>query len=151
MRKSFTTALLVTMLGCGHGGSPPNATSSAQPADTIYTGSDIVTVNDAQPIAEAVAVAVKDGKILVVGTRAEVETAHKGAATNVVDLRGRTLTPGFVDGHAHFLGFGSQAVGAVPGDAPVPIHREGDRLRIDIGADLVDSVDTILHLTGSGG
>ncbi len=56
--------------------------------------------------------AVKDGKIVAVGARAEVEKTHKGAATRVVDLAGRTLVPGFVDGHAHFLGFGSQAVGA---------------------------------------
>ena len=69
-----------------------------------------MTVNDAQPTAEAVAV--KDGKIVAVGTRAEVEKAHKGTTTKAVDLRGRTLAPGFVDGHAHFLGFGSQAVGA---------------------------------------
>ena len=48
----------------------------ADAADTIYTGGDIVTVNDAQPTAEALAV--KDGKILAVGTRAEVEQAHKG-------------------------------------------------------------------------
>jgi hypothetical protein len=81
-----------------------------QAADAIYTGGDIVTVNDAQPTAEAVAV--KDGRILAVGTRAEVEAAHKGAATRVVELAGRTLVPGFVDGHAHVLGFGSQAVAA---------------------------------------
>jgi predicted amidohydrolase YtcJ len=79
-------------------------------ADTLYVGGDIITVNDAQPTAEAVAV--KDGKILAVGSRAEIEKAHKDAATQIVDLDGRTLAPGFVDGHAHFLGFGSQAVGA---------------------------------------
>jgi predicted amidohydrolase YtcJ len=89
----------------------PAATAVAgQAADTIYMGGDIVTVNDAQPTAEAVAV--KDGKILAVGARAAVEAAHKGAATRVVDLAGRTLVPGFVDAHAHLSGFGSQAVAA---------------------------------------
>ncbi|WP_148595284.1 amidohydrolase [Aquisphaera giovannonii] len=82
----------------------------AQVADTIYTGGPIVTVNDAQPTAEAVAV--KDGKVLGVGSRAEFQGTHQGPATEVVDLAGKTLLPGFVDGHAHFLGFGSQAVGA---------------------------------------
>ncbi len=43
----------------------PDCASRAQVADTIYTGGDIVTVNDRQPAAEAVAV--KDGKILAVG------------------------------------------------------------------------------------
>lgn len=81
-----------------------------QAADAIYFGGDIVTVNDAQPTAEAVAV--KDGKILAVGARADVEKAHKGATTTSIDLAGRTLVPGFVDGHAHLLGFGAQAVGA---------------------------------------
>ena len=51
-------------------------------ADTIYTGGDIVTVNDARPAAEAVAV--KDGKILAVGSRADIERANRGPATTVV-------------------------------------------------------------------
>src|SRR5690606_20888963 len=76
----------------------------------IYTGGDIVTVNDAQPTAEAVAV--KDGRILAVGARADLEAAHKGPATRVVDLAGRTLVPGFVDAHAHIMSFGAQGVGA---------------------------------------
>ena len=41
-------------------------------------------MNDAQPTAEAVAV--KDGKILAVGSRADIEKAHKSAATQFVDL-----------------------------------------------------------------
>ena len=47
-----------------------------QVADTIYTGGDIVTVNDKQPSAEAVAV--KDGKILAVGARAAIERPTRG-------------------------------------------------------------------------
>ena len=93
---------------------PVSPVESVEPAmvvsDAIYLGGDILTVNDAQPTAEAVAV--KDGKILAVGSRAVVEKAHKGAATQIIDLAGRTLAPGFVDGHAHLLGFGGQAVGA---------------------------------------
>jgi hypothetical protein len=81
-----------------------------QAADAIYFGGPIITVSDAQPSAEALAV--KDGKILAVGAKAELEKAHKGAATKTVDLGGRTLAPGFIDAHAHVLGFGSQAVGA---------------------------------------
>jgi predicted amidohydrolase YtcJ len=108
---------VAAIAGCGRksvpatGDTPTSALVAAeQAADTIYAGGDIVTVNDAQPSAEAVAV--KDGRILAVGTRADVESAHKGAATRMVDLAGRTLVPGFIDGHAHFLAFGSQAVGA---------------------------------------
>jgi len=89
---------------------PASTVAAEQAANTIYAGGNVVTVNDAQPTAEAVAV--KDGKILAVGSRADVEGAHKGAATRVVDLAGRTLVPGFFDAHAHVLGFGAQAVGA---------------------------------------
>jgi predicted amidohydrolase YtcJ len=70
-------------------------------ADAIYTGGDIVTVNDQQPAAESLAV--KDGKILALGTRADIEKAHKGAATRMVDLGGRTLLPAFLDAHSHYF------------------------------------------------
>jgi predicted amidohydrolase YtcJ len=80
------------------------------PADTLYVGGSIVTMNDAQP--EAAALAVKDGKILALGERAAIEQAHRGSSTRVVDLGGKTLMPGFIDGHAHVQQFGTQAVGA---------------------------------------
>jgi predicted amidohydrolase YtcJ len=73
----------------------------ANPADVIYFGGPIVTVNDTQPNAEAVAV--KDGKILMVGTRADIESNHKGDKTQMVDLAGKTLLPGFIDAHSHFM------------------------------------------------
>jgi predicted amidohydrolase YtcJ len=115
--KILAVMLVVTQTaGCGRRTESPtsHATGAAtvaaeQVADTIYTGGDIVTVNDAQPAAEAVAI--KDGKILAVGSRTDIEQAYRGDATQRVDLGGHTLVPGFIDGHAHFLGFGSQAVG----------------------------------------
>jgi predicted amidohydrolase YtcJ len=70
-------------------------------ADTIYVGGDIVTINDAQPAAEALAV--KGGRILAVGSRAHVESAHKGDSTKVVDLAGKALLPGFLDAHSHYV------------------------------------------------
>ena len=70
-------------------------------ADAIYTGGDIVTVNDAQPTVEALAV--KEGRILAVGTRDEIEKSYKGQATTVVDLDGKTLLPGFIDPHSHYF------------------------------------------------
>lgn len=70
-------------------------------ADSIYTGGDIITINDAQPSAEAVAV--KAGRILAVGTRGAIERAHKSSSTHVVDLAGKTLLPGFLDPHSHYI------------------------------------------------
>ncbi|HEY8460095.1 MAG TPA: amidohydrolase family protein [Blastocatellia bacterium] len=76
---------------------------NAEPADVIYTDGVIVTVNDAQPSAEAVAV--KEGKILAVGAYDEV-MRHLGATTEIVSLKGRTMIPGFVDGHSHICDYG---------------------------------------------
>jgi predicted amidohydrolase YtcJ len=74
--------------------------AAAAPADRIIRGGPIVTVNPAQPNAEAVAIA--EGKIVAVGSEADV-MKHKGEATEVIDLGGKTLVPGFVDGHSHFF------------------------------------------------
>lgn len=92
----------------------------AADADTIYLGGTILTVDDKVPTAEAVAV--KNGKIVAVGTRAAVHKAEHGAKTVIVDLKGRTMVPGFFDAHSHFTGVGLQAVSAnllSPPDGPV--------------------------------
>jgi len=73
---------------------------AADPAERIIRGGPIVTVNAAQPTAEAVAIA--GGRILAVGGEAEV-MKHAGPETAITDLAGRTLVPGFVDGHSHFF------------------------------------------------
>jgi len=75
--------------------------ANAQVADTIFVGGDIVTVNDKQPEAEAIAV--KDGKILALGDRVAIEKAHRQATTKIVDLAGRALLPGFLDAHSHYI------------------------------------------------
>jgi predicted amidohydrolase YtcJ len=82
---------------------------AATPADTIYSGGNIVTVNALQP--EAQAVAVRGGKIVAVGYRDEVMKL-KGAKTRLIDLGGKTLLPGFVDPHGHVFNTGIQAVSA---------------------------------------
>jgi predicted amidohydrolase YtcJ len=69
-------------------------------ADAIYVNGDIVTMDDDQPAAEALAI--RDGKIVAVGARAEIERAYEGDSTDVVDLQGKTLLPGFIDSHSHY-------------------------------------------------
>ena len=76
-------------------------------ADTIYRDGNIITINDAQPSAQAIAI--KDGLILAVGSDAEV-LKYKNPETVVVELKGNTLVPGFVDAHSHFAGVGTQAI-----------------------------------------
>jgi predicted amidohydrolase YtcJ len=78
----------------------PNATAAADAADTIYVAGDVVTVDDARPDAEALAV--RDGRIVAVGSRAEIERL-KGERTKVVDLGGKALLPGFIDPHSHYF------------------------------------------------
>lgn len=89
-------------------------------ADAIYFGGPIVTVDDRRPSAEAVAV--KDGRIVAVGSREDVESAQRGADTRMIDLAGRTMVPGFIDAHGHMWGAGVQAMAAnllPPPDGPV--------------------------------
>jgi predicted amidohydrolase YtcJ len=74
---------------------------ASEPARQIFLGGDIVTMNPLQPTAEAMAV--RDGKIVGVGTRAQIEADFMGSATQVVDLKGKTLLPGFLDAHSHYF------------------------------------------------
>lgn len=69
-------------------------------ADAVYFGGDIVTVNDGMPSAEALAI--RGGKIVAVGQRADVEK-ECGAFTKRIDLAGKTLLPGFLDTHSHYF------------------------------------------------
>jgi predicted amidohydrolase YtcJ len=94
------TAAIVSLPACNKTETVSNSTTTASTAETIYSGGDIITVNDAQPSAEAVAV--KDGKILFVGTLAEAEK-FKGTGTRSVDLAGKTLLPSFIDPHSHYI------------------------------------------------
>lgn len=76
-------------------------------------------MNDAAPRADAVAV--NDGKSVAVGTRAEVDR-FKAAGTREIDLGGRALLPGFIDGHGHVFTTGVQA--ALANILPAP---DGER------------------------
>jgi predicted amidohydrolase YtcJ len=77
--------------------------------DTLYVGGPIITINDAQPTAEAVLA--RSGRIVAVGSRAEVEKQAQGPVTTV-DLKGKTLLPGFVDPHGHVVMVGLRALAA---------------------------------------
>ncbi len=82
---------------------------SQQIADRIYLGGPIVTMNDKGPSAEAVAV--KDGRILAVGSLSDL-SVYQGDETETFDLDGRAMLPGFVDSHGHVVMGGLQALSA---------------------------------------
>jgi hypothetical protein len=75
------------------------ATAAGPAPDLILTNGRVLTVDAEDRVAEAIAV--KDGRIAAVGTSAEIAKLA-GPATERIDLRGRTATPGLIDAHAHF-------------------------------------------------
>lgn len=77
--------------------------SSESPADLIFTNGIVYTVNESQPKTEAVAV--KDGMIIAVGSAEEIKK-HQTENTKVIDLQGKTMTPGIIESHAHLMGIG---------------------------------------------
>ncbi len=79
-------------------------------SDTILYNGKIVTVDEKFQIAEAVAI--DDGKILRVGTNAEIDSLSD-ADTRRVDLAGKMVLPGFIDTHPHMIHVGSGAAAVV--------------------------------------
>ncbi|MFL6799005.1 MAG: amidohydrolase [Xanthobacteraceae bacterium] len=90
---SGLVALSVTLLAlCNPGFS--------QPASIILINGKIVTVDDQFRVAQALAI--QDGRVVKVGSSADIE-ALKGPGTRVIDLAGRTVLPGLIDNHAHWI------------------------------------------------
>jgi predicted amidohydrolase YtcJ len=95
-------ALACTVLAACGGPKMPSGPWSPY-ADVIFTGGEVVTVANGFPIAKGLAI--KDGKVIVVGTSDEV-LAYRGPNTKVVDITGKTVIPGLQDSHIHFLTLG---------------------------------------------
>lgn len=88
--------------------------------ETILTNARILTMDDARPRAEAIALA--GGRIATVGSRREVE-ALGGQGTETIDCRGATLLPGFFESHLHLVLGGAELahlqIGGVEGEGPL--------------------------------
>jgi len=82
---------------------PPSA---ARPADLVLRGGKIVTVDEARP--EAQALAVTGDTIVALGSNQEIQR-FIGPATRVIDLKGALAVPGLIDAHVHFTGVGEAA------------------------------------------
>lgn len=72
-------------------------------ADLVLRNGNIVTLDAAKPHAEAIAITA--GKIVAIGTNAEV-ARQMDTRTKVIDLHGHLAIPGFIEGHGHFMGVG---------------------------------------------
>ena len=91
----FSLGLAMLTVSCG----------KARHADLVLKNGVIYTVDDAMSTAQAVAIA--GGKFIAVGSNAEVER-FVDAGTKVLDLGGKTVTPGLIDSHYHFMGVGKR-------------------------------------------
>jgi predicted amidohydrolase YtcJ len=95
MNRSFLL-LLVLLTGCGF---------RSEHADLVIHNARLHTLDEQGTIAQAVAI--RDGRIVEIG--AERQILNKYAADRVFDAAGRSVYPGFIDGHCHFLGYGLNA------------------------------------------
>ncbi len=77
--------------------------SKKETATLLIYGGSIYTVDSTQTMVEAVAT--KDNKILFAGSLEEAEL-YKTDQTEIIDLKGKTMTPGLIEGHGHFMGLG---------------------------------------------
>jgi hypothetical protein len=95
MRLTLSHTVVLALAVCA----APAATR-AQAPDSILLNGKIVTVDDRFSIAQAVAV--RGGRIVKVATTAEIK-ALEAPSTRVIDLGGRTVIPGLIDNHAHWV------------------------------------------------
>jgi predicted amidohydrolase YtcJ len=103
VRSRHTVGILLLISGL-----TPAAPDRIQPppiqsASLVLTNGKVITVDDAQP--EAQAIAVHGDRIAAIGSNAEVQR-FVGPATEVIDLKGQLVIPGFIEGHAHFMATG---------------------------------------------
>jgi predicted amidohydrolase YtcJ len=96
--KHLSTYLAIAVIA-------PLALEAQGPADLVLINARIYTVDDAHP--RATALAARAGRIVFVGSDVEAKTLAS-TSTNVIDLRGATVLPGFTDAHAHLLGLGDE-------------------------------------------
>ncbi|MND52025.1 N-substituted formamide deformylase precursor [compost metagenome] len=95
-------------------------------ADLVLLNGKVFTAEPSQPMAQAMAVA--DGKVLKVGSDAEIR-ALADASTQVIDLAGKRLMPGLVDSHSHAIFGGLELASANMGDEQVELAELERRLR----------------------
>ena len=98
--RAILTILPVTVAGIGLTlVAAGRAQTTQPPADLVLMNGAVLTVDPRDSVAEAVAIT--GGRIVAVGTSAQIKP-HIGSATQVVELSGRAVTPGLIDSHVHF-------------------------------------------------
>jgi len=103
-------------------------TAGAEIAEIIFINGNIYTVNDKQPSAQAIAV--KGDRIVFIGSKADAEK-FRADKPHIVDLAGKTVTPGFTDSHCHIFGIGEREM---------TLNLEGTNTREDFLATIKERV-----------
>ncbi|MCR8491531.1 amidohydrolase [Ochrobactrum sp. WV_118_8] len=98
--KYLGVAAATSAFACSSPGMAFAQQAAAPAGDIVFKGGTILTMNDKAPRAEAIAI--RGNKILAVGKLDDVQSAI-GSGAQVVDLQGRTLMPGLIDPHMHFV------------------------------------------------
>ncbi|MCP2045220.1 amidohydrolase [Pontibacter sp. HSC-36F09] len=102
MKKTLRSFAAGALLGLTLLSSCNSTNSGGESVDLIVYNGNVYTVNDNFDQAEAFAV--KDGKIVAVGTTEDIRARY--SATEELDAEGKTIYPGLNDGHAHFYRYG---------------------------------------------
>ena len=121
MKIILVTILSATVMAGAHGA--PASSASLVSADLILVNGKIITVNQSFDIEEAIAIRGED--ILAVGSNDAIRSLE-GDDTQVIDLKGKSVIPGLIDGHYHFL------------DKAVSHH-------LGVGIALVNSIDEMVE------
>lgn len=117
--KTFAPSLLAVALAC-------SSMESFAAVDLILHNAKVYTAEPDQPLQQAVAV--EDGKVRAVGSNADV-LRLKASGTQVIDLGGKVLMPGFVDSHSHAIFGGLELDSATLGGQLIPVAELEQRLR----------------------
>jgi len=125
-QPSTISAATTGLSSTSSGAQPPRTTSETfHAADLVLINGKVITVDPQDSIVEAVAIS--EGKIIRVGTDSEVQVLID-QDTEVVDLKGKTVTPGLIDSHCH-----------IGGGYP-------EKYYLDLRPGKVDSIDDIVRL-----
>ena len=99
MRAGFVLFVLSLLAGCNQA-SDTTSSHSMPVADTVFINGKILTVDESFSVAEALAIS--GARIIAVGDNEAVQ-AYAGDTTKTVDLGGKTVIPGLIDNHMHFI------------------------------------------------
>jgi 5-methylthioadenosine/S-adenosylhomocysteine deaminase len=98
--KNLLVALIITLLmNTGAQSAAQNRRSSRESVDLLVLGGTIVTMNNARDVIEDGGLAVRGGRIVAIGPRAQIESTY--TARQRINAAGKLITPGLINGHTH--------------------------------------------------